>query len=243
MNIKLFKAALGLTILMLLVSACSIIPTFGSRNVISENRTVSGFTRVDVSGGGSLDVLQDGTEALTVETDDNMLQYVTSDVRSGTLYLGLDSSMRSLVPSHLHFTLHVKDLVGITTSGSWDVVSAALETSNLDIVISGSGSVRVDSLTVGKLTATISGSGKLDLAGKAASQSIQISGSGKVLEGDLDTQDTSVNISGSGNVTVWATGTLSAHVSGSGDVSYYGSPQISFDKSGSGSLHSLGAKE
>jgi hypothetical protein len=243
MNTKLLKATLGVAILMLFVSACGFIPTFGSRTLISENREVNGFTRVDVSGGGSLEIIQDGTEALSVKTDDNMMQYVTSEVRGGTLYLSLDSTTRALIPSSLHFTLHVKDLGGINTSGSWTVTSAAIKTVTMDIVISGSGDVRVDALAVDKLTANISGSGTLNLSGKALSQSIDISGSGKVLEGDLNTQDTTVRISGSGNVTVWVTGTLEAHVSGSGDISYYGSPTVNFDKSGSGSMHSLGTKE
>jgi hypothetical protein len=242
MNTKFLKAVIEVTIVMLLVSACGIIPTFGSRNIITENRVVSGFDRVDVSGGGSLDIIQDGTEALTVETDDNVMQYITSEVRGGTLYLGMDFGMRSLIPSRLHFTLHVKDLAGISTSGSWTVVSAAIKATDLDINVSGTGDVQVDSLTVDKLSASISGSGKMTLAGETKQQGIDISGSGKYLAGDLRSQDATITISGSGSITVWATGTLAAHISGSGSVSYYGSPQVSFDQSGSGSVHSLGAK-
>ena len=240
MNTKLLKATLGLTIVMLLMSACGIVPTFGSRNLISESRDVSGFERVEVSGGGSMDIIQDGTESLTVETDDNVMQYITSEVRGGTLYLGLDFGLRSFLPSRLHFTLHVKDLTGISTSGSWQVVSESIQTGDLSIVISGSGKVIVNALTADELDTTVSGSGELDLTGEAKQQNINISGSGKYLAGDLRTQGATVRISGSGNVTVWATETLTVHVSGSGDVSYYGSPQVSFDQSGSGNVHSLG---
>jgi hypothetical protein len=242
MNTKLLKANLGLTIVMLLISACGIVPTFGSRNLISEIRAVNGFERVDVSGGGSMEIIQDGTESLTVETDDNVMQYITSEVRDGTLYLGLDFGLRSFLPSRLHFTLHVKDLTGITTSGSWNVTSASIQTGKLEVVISGSGKVIVDALTADELDSTVSGSGELDMSGEAKKQNITISGSGKVLAGDLLTQNTTVSISGSGNVTVWATETLAVHVSGSGDVSYYGSPQVTFDQSGSGNIHSLGDK-
>ncbi|MCX6033995.1 MAG: DUF2807 domain-containing protein [Chloroflexi bacterium] len=243
MNIKLFKATLGLTIVMLLVSACGIIPTLGSRNLISESRDVSGFDRVEVSGGGSMDIIQDGTEALTVETDDNVMQYFTSEVRGGRRYLGLDSGVRSLLPSRLHIILHVKDLTGLTTSGSWDVVSEYIQSSNLNIVISGSGKVIINALTTDKLDTTVSGSGELDLSGEAKQQSINISGYGKYLAGDLRTLAATISISGSGNVTVWTADTLRVQVSGSGDVSYYGSPQVSFDQSGSGNIHNLGGKE
>jgi hypothetical protein len=242
MNTKLLKASLGLSIFMLLISACRIVPTFGSRNLISETRAVSGFERVDVSGGGSLEIIQDGTESLTVETDDNVMQYITSEVRSGTLYLGMDFGLRSFLPSRLHFTLHVIDLTDITTSGSWEVTSASIQTGRLDIVLSGSGKVVVNALTADELDATVSGSGQLDLSGEARQQNLSISGSGKYLAGDLRSQSATVSISGSGNVTVWATETLAVHVSGSGDVSYFGSPQVSFDQSGSGNIHSLGDK-
>jgi hypothetical protein len=242
MNTKLLKVTIGLALIMLFASACSLLPTLGSRTIISENRVVSGYTRVDLSGAGSLEVIQDGSEALTVETDDNVMPYITSEVRNGTLYLGLDSRQRSFLPSKLHFTLHVKDLGGITSSGSWDVTSTSLQTGTLEIAISGTGKVIINSLTVDTLDATISGSGNLDLSGKTGSQSIGISGSGKVLLGDLQSTTASVTISGSGNVTLWATGTLDVHVSGSGDVSYYGNPQVSFDQSGSGNIHSLGTK-
>ncbi len=242
MNTKLLKATIGLTIVLLLVSACGMLPTLGSRNIITETRIVSGFERVDVSGGGSMEIIQDGTEALTVETDDNVMQHITSEVRGGTLYLGLDSSQGSFLPSKLHFSLHVKNLTGITTSGAWDVTSASIQTGTLNIDISGSGKVIINALTADKLDTTVSGSGELDLTGEAKQQSIDISGSGKYLAGDLNTQDSTVRISGSGNVTVWASETLAAHISGSGDVSYYGSPQVSFEQSGSGNIHSLGEK-
>jgi hypothetical protein len=242
MNTKLLKATIGLTIVMMVASACGLMPVFGSRNLISETRTVSGYDKVDVSGGGSLNIIQDGTESLTVETDDNMMQYITSQVRGGTLYLGLHTVGQSVSPSALNFTLHVKDLSGINTSGSWDVTSAALKGVNLEIVLSGSGKVRVDSVTLTTLSVTSSGSANVTVAGKTDSQTISISGSGKYAAGDLSSQSARITISGSGNVTVWATSSLTAHVSGSGDVSYYGSPQVSFDQSGSGSIHNLGTK-
>jgi hypothetical protein len=242
MNTKLLKASLGFAIVMLLMSACGIIPTFGSRNLISEARQVSGFERVELSGAGSLDIIQDGSESLTVETDDNLMQYITSEVRDGTLHLGMDFGLHSFLPSHLHFTLHVKVLTGITTSGSWDVVSESIQTGNLSIVISGSGKVIVNALTADKLDTRVSGSGELDLTGEAKQHNIDISGSGKYLAGDLRTQGTTIGISGSGNVTVWASETLAVNVSGSGNVKYYGSPQVSFDQSGSGNVHSLGGK-
>ena len=243
MNAKIMKASLVLTLAMLLVSACGFIPTLGSRNIISENRNVSGFDHLEVSGGGDVTIIQDGTEALTIETDDNVMQYVTSKVQAGTLSVGLEfPSLRSVIPSRLSLTLHVKDLSGITTSGSWNVASESLQAGNLDITTSGSGKVTIHTLTAKTLTVDISGSGEMNLAGNVKSQEITISGSGNYHAGDLQTQDTRVGVSGSGNVTAWATTSLDASVSGMGTISYYGSPQVAFNQSGSGNIKSLGNK-
>jgi hypothetical protein len=228
---------------MFLISACGVIPMMGSRNIISQSRNVSGFQRVAISGGGDAEIIQDGTQALTIQTDDNVMPYVTAEVRGDTLRLGLDfGGLRSIMPTRLHFTIHVKDLSGITTSGSWTVTSAAIQAQSLTVAISGSGTVRIDSLQAQALNATVSGSGELDLAGQAARQNITVSGSGKILAGDLKTGSSQIRISGSGEATLWATDLLDVNISGSGNVGYYGSPQVSLSQSGSGKVHSLGAK-
>jgi hypothetical protein len=243
MNTRVLKASLGLTIVLLLISACGIIPTFGSRTIITQDRPVTGFDRLDVSGSGGVSIVQDGTESLTIATDDNVMQYVTSEVRGGTLYVGLNvPGQRPIIPSQLQLTLHVKHLSGMTSSGSWNMTSASLQTGNLEIATSGSGKVNISALTADKLTVNVSGSGNIQLAGTAASQQISISGSGKYLAGDLQTKTTSIDGSGSCNVTVWATTTLNASVSGSGTIGYYGSPQVTYDQSGSGNIKSLGTK-
>ena len=241
MNTKLMNTSLGLILVMLVVSACGVIPVPGSRTIISENRNVSGFDRLQVNGGGDLTVIQDGTEALNIETDDNVMPYVTSRVQDGTLTIGLEfPGLRSVIPSRLRLTLHVRDLSGLSTSGSWSVTSASLQAGSLDIAVSGSGKVTIRSLTADKLTVDISGSGEMDLAGKVRSQDVSISGSGSYNAGDLQTLDTRVAVSGSGNVTTWVTGSLDAGISGMGTISYYGSPQVAFNQSGAGKIKSLG---
>jgi hypothetical protein len=242
MNAKLLKVTIGLTIIMLVASACGMMPVFGSRNLISETRAVSGYDKVVVSGWGKLEIIQDGTESVTIQTDDNMMQYITSDVRGGTIYLGLQTNGLSVSPSALNITLHVKDLGGINTSGSWEVSSQGISAKDLAIGMSGSGKVQMNGLSLTSLSVTSSGSGDVSVAGTTVNQSVDISGSGKYAASDLSSQSANVTISGSGTVTLWTTGMLSVHVSGSGDVSYYGTPQVSFVQSGSGNIHNLGNK-
>lgn len=242
MNTKLMKVSMGIAVLTLLASACGIVPIFGSRNLIIETRQVSDFERVEISGGGSLEIIQDGTESLTIETDDNIMPYVTSEVSAGLLRVGMDFGVRTYLPSKMHVILHVKDLSLIGTSGSWSVSSSTIQGNSLRIEISGSGDVVIDELTVNELDASVSGTGSIDLTGEAKTETMNISGSGKIETSDFRAQDVTVTISGTGNGTVWATHTLTVEVSGSGTVNYYGSPQVSFNQSGSGKVINLGEK-
>ena len=235
-------AAIGLlAIAVLPLSACALGTLRGSGKLVTETRSVNDFNRVSLSGSGKVIITQGEEESLTIETDDNVIDYIASEVKGGTLTLGTKSG-KSVSPTRLRFTLSVKDLVGLKVSGSGDITSASLDTDRLEIGVSGSGDIQIDSLTAKALKIGISGSGHVELAGKSPTQEVTISGSGNLRAADLQCETAKVTISGSGSATVWATESLNARMSGSGSVKYYGSPTVSSKRSGSGKIHGLGDK-
>lgn len=243
MNTKLHKIVLPLTLLLLLTSACTFLPRRGSGRLITETRPVSGFEAVVLSGAGSLEIIQDGSESITIETDDDVMPHVETDVRAGTLYVGFDfDEAVSLMPTDVNITLHVRSLDSISASGAWEITCAALEADALEIAFSGAGQVRLDDLQAASLTAEISGAGRMKVAGQVESQSVSIIGTGRYEAGDLQSETAVVTLSGTGQATVWASDSLEAHISGAGQIEYYGSPQVSFDQSGAGAIRSLGDK-
>jgi hypothetical protein len=243
MNTKLLKVALGFVLVMLLISACGLAPVFGSGKVVTETRQVSGFDKVSVSGGGELVILQDGTESVTAETDDNLMQYLVAEVRGGTLHLYLnDKALSNFRPTRLVFTVHVKNLTGVTTSGLWDFTSKKISTGHLDLNMSGSGNFAIDSLTADTLSVHISGSGEMTAAGAVTSQTMDVSGSGKIHAADLKSETAQTSVSGLGRATLWVTKSLTVDISGSGNVQYYGSPETNINTSGSGNIQRLGDK-
>jgi hypothetical protein len=224
-----------------LLSACQMVR--GSGDVVTETRDVSNFDSVALKGSGDVVIDQSGGESLTIETDDNVLQYVTSEVSGGTLILGFEPGTTNISPTKLIFAVGVDDLVGARVDGSGDITAGSLETDSLDVDISGSGNVTIDDLTAEELAIVIDGSGDVQMAGEVEQQSIDIGGSGKYSAGDLRSDSATVSIDGSADAIVWAMKTLDVDISGSGSVDYYGSPRISSSQSGSGSLNSMGEKE
>lgn len=188
--------------------------TRGSGTVIRESPDVSGFNEVVLQGSGEVMVTVDGTEALTIEAEDNIMPLLTSEVSNSRLELGAESAISPT--KGIRYTISAASLVGVTVSGSGDIMVSGIDETSFAVVINGSGKVEATG-TTGNLTVMVSGSGNYDGATLvAAVGEVKVSGSGKALVNATDFLD--VNISGSGNVDYIGDPELSSSVSGSGDI-------------------------
>ena len=211
----------GVLLLALTLGSCSIaLPsvgvTQGSGTLKTETRSVSDFSRVTLSGIGTLNIRQTGTESLTITTDDNILPLLTSSVSGGVLQLGVKSATIPRPTSDITWNLTVKDLSSITLSGA--------------------GKINAQDINTSSLTVLLSGAGNLSVTGKSVSQTATVSGAGSYKGRDFTTTNTTVTISGAGSAIVNASATLNATVSGTGSVTYYGTPQVTSHISGIGSV-------
>ncbi|MBN2388717.1 MAG: DUF2807 domain-containing protein [Anaerolineales bacterium] len=213
----------------------------GSGDITTETYQVSGFDRVALGGAGRLEIIQDGSESVTVQTDDNLLEYLVVEVRGNTLHIEYDDGV-SLNPTLMVVTLHAQDLERVEASGAWEVGAESLTAASFRMDVSGAGNVRIEDLTAESLEVNLSGAGQVEIAGQVASQEIAISGVGRYDAGDLRSETAQITISGTGNAVVWATETLEITISGAGRVDYYGTPQLTLQESGTSDVNSLGEK-
>jgi hypothetical protein len=241
--------SMGLLALIVLVAgslACDIplgVRTIrGSGNVVTEERQVSGFDSVALSGVGRVIVTQGDEEALTIETDDNLMRYIETEVRNGTLELGLARNTIPIPSQSIIFRVSVVDLTGLDSSGAGSFEIGKVDTDRLKVTLSGAGDVGVDSLSATDLEVTISGAGNVELTGQVEAQEIELSGLGSYNAPDLESRAASVRISGAGNTVIWVLDTLDVTISGAGNVEYFGSPEVTRDVSGAGRVTSRGDK-
>jgi hypothetical protein len=235
----------------------------GSGAVIREERAVSGFQRVALTGAGDVIITQGDAEALTVEADDNLMAYIETEVSDGTLSLGFTREVgnRNVRPSEkIRFHVTVKavdglDLLGagdfvgtllqaerleVFLAGAGDVQIDGLEAVRLEVVLAGAGDVRIDALEAEKLVVKLNGAGSVELAGHVVEQGIYVNGAGDYRAGDLESQGATVELNGVGNARVWVRDTLDVRIPGVGSVAYYGSPQVTKEISMVGRLVDLG---
>jgi putative autotransporter adhesin-like protein len=210
--------SLLIPLIALIVSGCNgvVSSTGGSGKAATDTRSVSGFNSVEMSGSGELQIEQTGSESLTISADDNLLQYLTSDVSGGQLRLDMKSG--SFSPSTpVVYKLTVKNLKGIALSGSGSINGKALAADSMKI--------------------DLSGSGQITTAGSTDHLEVVISGSGNVQGEGFKTKDARVEIDGSGSATVAASEKLDVNINGSGNVEYIGDPMVSTSKHGSGNVN------
>jgi hypothetical protein len=237
--------AVALAVALAVLAGCRMMtPTVaGSGKVVTEARPASGFRSVSVDGVGSATLVRGDQEGVVVETDDNLMQYITVEVRDGVLHLDTRNRVEpaSIKPTEgIRFTVTFKTLEGIAVSGAGDATADVVEADRFDIAVSGAGDITVGRLKTGALNVAVSGAGDLSLAGEAGTQRVAISGTGAYRAGDLRSASAAVAISGTGDATVWCTDSLEARVSGVGSISYYGEPSVTKSISGMGDVTALG---
>jgi len=213
-------------------TACELVGVRGSGDVISESRSVSGFTQVMFKGSGRVSVEVTGEESLTIEAEENLMPLLTSEVENGVLVLG---SNEAISPTQdIVYTITVDRLDGVTIQGSGELSAPDVETSAFEAIASGSGELFLPNLTTQELVVRISGSGDAQVSGSASHLELDVSGSGSYLGQDLVAMTANVDNSGSGDATVNVRDNLKATLSGSGSIIYFGEP-ASVDSSVSGS--------
>jgi hypothetical protein len=199
-------------------SSCSFMGISGSGVMKTESRDVADFKRITTTGSMNIDATIGSPKSVTITVDDNLMQYVTTEVDDGTLKIGMKSGSYS--PSKgFKVTITTPTLEKVSVAGSSDVDVKGLKGPEFAAHISGSGDIHATG-HVDKLDASISGSGDLKLV-------------------DLESRDAKVKIAGSGDARVNATATLDVHIAGSGDVRYKGEPKVTSSIAGSGNVSKL----
>jgi hypothetical protein len=208
---------------LLLLAACNWSDTYGgpaikgSGNLKTETRVVERFTAIVISGSANLEIEQTGEESLELTVDDNLLELFTTEVRDGTLFIGVAEGKRlTWSGKGPHIKVTVRELRKLKVSGAASVKATKLDTDSLSISISGAGSASI--------------------AGRSNNLLISVSGAGSLDAVNLQTRRATVIVSGAGDVTVNASDELDARVSGAGDIWYVGTPKLQSRVSGAGSI-------
>jgi len=176
--------------------------TRGSGRLVAQDRPVTPFHGIRITGVGTVHVAQGPDHTARVEADDNIVDAVTTEVRGGLLVIGLDRSCAD-VTVRVHVSSPRIDELRISGAGEF---------------------VSVTPLSTEALSCRISGAGSMKLSGSVGHLMVEITGAGSLLGFGLASSKCSVRLSGMGRCEVSVKEDLAARVSGMGKVVYDGDP-------------------
>jgi hypothetical protein len=208
-------------------------------NVV-EDRHITGFHAVDVSGSFDVYIVQGASESVKVDAPKDIIGHIATEVKGGTLniYTKGNFNWSNLFGSKkmvVYVTLRNVD--GISLTGSGDVYfKEGLNANMLRLSVTGSGDV-IGKINAKTLESSVTGSGDVKVSGRAENAKVSVTGSGDFSGRDLSTTNAVVHVGGSGDASVRVSGSLQANVTGSGDIHYGGDPKnVAKSTSGSGDI-------
>jgi Protein of unknown function (DUF2807). len=187
----------------------------GNGSIKTETRDVAAFEAITCDGGYEVQIDCQEKQSLAIETDENLLPLVKTEVHNNTLHI---DTKGSLSPTHrIRIAVSVPNITEFTSNGSTDGDINNINNSAFDI--------------------GIHGSGNLHLNGKSGTVHINTSGSSKIDATSLISENSDIQINGSGNIQVYATNSIGVQINGSGTVKYKGEPKsVNQQINGSGKI-------
>lgn len=212
----------------------------GKGPIITETRTVSGFTGVSNECSVNIHVKQDSFYNVVVEGQKNIIDLLQTKLDGSVLVVNYKPNAPINTSETVDVYVTAPNYESFKVSGSGDIVTESLITADMmSLKVSGSGGITSENMKVITLDTKISGSGNINLKGIGNTTNHTLSGSGSIGAIDFATENTDATISGSGNMEVRVSHVLNAKISGSGNIQYKGSPTVNVDISGSGSIKKL----
>ena len=213
----------------------------GNGNIKTEDRNVSSFKNVDVSGAAKVMISQGDKPSVKVEGDENLLQYIEVEQEGDKIRIK-ERPGSNLQPSNeirVYVTAPVFN--EIDASGASDIIGQTKisNSEEMRMHMSGAGDIKME-IDAPRLTFRMSGAGSIYIKGQTKEVDLEMSGAGSAHFYDLLSENTRVNLSGVGSAEVYASVKLDATVNGVGSIDYKGNaPDVNQHVNGVGSIHKV----
>jgi hypothetical protein len=210
---------------------------YGNKNVVKEERNISGaFTGVRVSTGIDVYLSQGSQTKIEVEADENLHEYILTELSNGTLNVYTDVNIRTAEMKRVYVTM--KDIKSVGTSSAGDVIGVTpVRTDELRLSASSAGDIKLE-VYASEIDASISSSGDITLSGEAGFLEADLSSAGDLNAFTLKVKEADISASSAGSADVYVSEKLNARASSAGDINYKGEPRyVDGHSSSAGGIH------
>jgi hypothetical protein len=188
----------------------------GSGNIAADTRDVSDFSSIEVGGVFQVEIVAQRDFGVQVEADDNLLEFIKTEVHGDVLRIESDKRINSREP--IRIRISAPNIERIEASGASKVTVADLNNSSLAVDTSGASKIRI--------------------AGQTARLQVEVSGASNIDAENLKAGRVDVEASGASQAAVNVVETLRTDASGASRVTYTGSPtSVQKNITGAGSVN------
>lgn len=174
----------------------------GSGHMATDRRDLRDFKSIDVGGVFQVEITAQKEFSVEVEGDDNLLQYIKTEVRGGKLTIEMDKK--------------------VSTSNQMRIRIFAPDVNDLEV--SGAANITIHDLKNAGISVDSSGASKIKIAGETAEFTVDVSGATSVDAENLKAENAILEASGASHIAVNVSGQLKADASGASKITYSGSP-------------------
>lgn len=236
---------LGLRIPLLLVLLAGCGPsTYGSGNLVEEERETAFFSAVVLDDGISATIVVDPTQPKRVRLvgDDNLLERMETqvDTEENTLHIHFPQNevdgWHSDNPLRAELTVPELESLSVSSGGTVDL-SGALEAPALVLEASGGSRIEARGLNTQELTLEESGGSTVDLDGFAREVTGTLSGGSRLKGRGLGTHEAELTLSGGSTLELEVSDAINVTASGGSTLTVIGRPTVrSLELSGGSTL-------
>ena len=200
----------------------------GKGKEVTETREVGDYDEIQVSHIFKVEIVPGSEGTLTLEGEENLLDYVITDVSGGRLKITVERGIQ-LQPSRdsegIRIQVPVEDLDEVSVSGAADLMSEhTFDFSRLRVKCSGAGEVEM-AVRAEEVRVSASGAAKIRLEGSTDRLDVEGSGAANLRAYELQANEVNAEVSGASDVRVYAAEALDARASGAGNIRYKGNPE------------------
>lgn len=205
----------------------------GNRNVVTQDRKLNDdFSRVKVSSGIDLYIKQGNTTELTVEADENLHDYIMTEVKGDQLRIYVDGNIWRAKARKVYLTVtSIEELRA--TSGSDVYSQSVIKAKDLDVSTSSGADMRIE-VDAQNVTSSSSSGSDLRITGKSETHSTSATSGSSIHAYGLESKDVTAKVSSGADIGVFASESIDAKASSGGDIRYKGSPERVNKKTSSG---------
>lgn len=208
----------------------------GNHQVTKSERVAGSFTGIKVSAGVDVHLRQGDKEAITVEADENLHEYIITEVKGGVLHVYTDANLRDAEKERVYVTM--KDISSVSTSSAGDVVGETpVRSESISLSASSAGDIRLE-IYARQVEVDISSSGDITISGETDNLKADLSSAGDLKAYNLKSKEADISVSSAGDADVNVSDKITARASSAGDINYTGDPKyIDAHTSSAGGIH------